>query len=68
MATDITRRSGGRSLAASVNGRHARFALACAVEETVSEQPAGAVAHKWGCIGLLKGGETLPVLSNGSPV
>ena len=57
VASDITRRSSSRSLPANVNARHARFAAACAVDETVCEQPAGAVAQKWGRIGLLKGGE-----------
>ena len=59
VAADITRRSSSRSLPTSVNARHARFAAACAIDETVSEQPIGAVAQKWGRLGLLKGGESL---------
>ena len=59
VAADITRRSSSRSLPANVNARHARFAAACAIDETVCEQPVGAVAQKWGRIGVIKGGELL---------
>jgi len=59
VAADITRRSSSRSLPTNVNARHARFAAACAIDETVSEQPVGAVAQKWGRLGLLKSGESL---------
>lgn len=62
VASDITRRSSSRSLPTNVNARHARFAAACAIDETVSEQPIGAVAQKWGRIGLIKGGELLTAL------
>ena len=57
MPHDINRRSAGRSMDASTNARHARFAAACAIEETVSEQPVSAVAEKWKGVGIMKGGD-----------
>ncbi len=59
VASDIDRRSAGRSMDAGSNARHARFAAACAVEQTVSEQPVGAVAEEWRRVGILKCGEML---------
>lgn len=56
-AEDIDRRVAARGMTAQVAACHARFATACAINELVNEQPAGAVAETWGASGVFKGGK-----------